>query len=246
MASQQITDFFKASKKKPVVLPSTEVKNTTDQFYSLCLHEKLENCKNPNCSKEKHELKVKRIEQEEKLKEINRAIDLCLAICRKKEEKIGQLMPKRKVPEKVNDPVACPGVPNDANKMLSKFENDFTQNDLAKLRSMGTTKTDDSSFILNSIRFLYKNDTDKISSLSLTGRSRGTAAKQKMSPQKYDTIKDLFTERLSSLELNSIDFAERSKELNKHMKNAFINVKRSGKSNNDEEMIQKINENKNE
>lgn len=246
MAKQAITDFFKAGKKNTVILPSAEVKNTTDQFYSLCLHEKLRICKNPKCCTEKHELKVKRIEQEEKLKEINRAIDLCLEICRKKETKIDKLMSKRKVPEKVNHPVACSGVPNDANKMLSKFENDFTQNDLAKLRSMGTTKTDDSSFILNSIRFLYKNDTDKISSVSLTGRSRGAEAKQKMSPQKYDTIKDLFTERLNSLKLNSIDFAERSKELNKHMKNAFINIKRSGKSNNDEEMIQKINENKNE
>lgn len=167
-----------------------------------------------------------------------------MEISRKKEKKIDNLMSEMKLAEKVSEPDASFGTSNDTNKILSTFENVLTQNELAKLRSIGTSKKEDSSFILNSIRFLYKNDIDKISSLSLTGRSRGTEAKQKISPQKYDTIKNMFSERLASLKLNSTEYTDRSKQINTLMKNAFINTKRNGKPNDDEEMIRKINENK--
>lgn len=130
------------------------------------------------------------------------------------------------------------------NKTFSTFENVLTNNELAVLRSIGSSKKDDSSFVLNSIRFLYKNDIDKMSCLSLTGRSRGPEAKQKMSPNKYDTVNKMFLERLTSFELNSTEFTDRSKQIDTHVKNAFINTKRHGKPSDDEKIIRKINEEK--
>lgn len=115
---------------------------------------------------------------------------------------------------------------------LSK--NVFTNEHLAKLRSIGGNKKEDSSFVLNSIRFLYKNEIEKISSLSLTGRSRGSKPKHKMSPEKQKIINDMFLERLASLKLHSTEFTDRSKQINTLMKNAFINTKRHGKSTEDE------------
>lgn len=242
MAKRDITDFFKSSKKKNAIKPSIETKSATDQFYSMCLSEKFENCKNSTCSKEKNDLKVKCAEQEEKLKEIYRAIEICLGVSREKEKKIECLLSKIKTTEKASKPVACFSKSLDINNIFSTFENVFTHDELAKLRSVEHAKKDDSTFVLKSIRFLYKDDVKTISSLSVTGRSRGAKPKQKMCQTKYDIIKKLFMERLTVMELNSAEFIERSKQINTLMKNAFTNTKHHGNQTDDDEMMRRINE----
>lgn len=244
MANREITNFFRASKKSSAISPSIETKTATDQFYSLCLREKIEKCNNLECCTEKNELKARCIEQEEKLREINQAIEICSGFSRRKEKKIDKLQKEMEVAEKIIEPVACINKSNDANKFFSTFENVLTHDELARLRSILPNQKFDSSFVLNSIRFLYKNNNQQISSLSLTGRSRGSEAKQRICPEKYETVKNLFLERLTSLKLNSNEFTNRLKQLNQLMKNAFINTKRHGKPTDDEEMIRKINENK--
>lgn len=262
--NHSLTEFFKTTKKANAINASSiETKSATDQFYTLCLNEQLGKCNNSICEKEKRELKAKCIEQEKKLREIQRAIDKCLEITQKKEKKIECLsseikvarvsdpiacdsnsddVSKSNVTEKVNEPTTCTSKSINVNNIFSTFENVFTHDELARLRSIGPTKKDDSSFVLSSIRFLYKNDVEKISSLSLTGRSRGTESKQKMCPEKYDTIKDLFSERLTSMNLNSTEFSDRTKQMHKLMKNAFINIKRHGKPTDDDGMVRRIND----
>lgn len=235
-----ITDFYKSCKKNGSILPVVEEKSVTDQFYSVCLSEKMTNCN--NCTKELNELKDKCDEQEKKLQEINRAIEICSGVIGKKEKKIDDLLSEIKMREKFNEPVACSSESIRVNKNFCMFENVLTLDELAKLRSIGPTKTDDSSFILNSVRFLYKNDVEKISSLSVTGFSRGPVPKEKICTETYNTIKNLFIERLTSFQLESKEFTERSKNINKLLKNAFINIKRHGKSADDVEMIRRINE----
>lgn len=237
MESRQLTDFFPVNKKINAIIPSTAIKSPTD-FYTLCLRDKVEGCNNSLCSNEKNSLNLKLAEQEKKLEEIDRAIEICLSICRKKGQKIEEMIATKKV----NEPAVSLTKSINVNNMFSNFTNVFTHDELARLRSKGPTKKDDSSFVLDAIRYLYQNNAEKISSLSVTGNARGTEPKEKMSTEKHDTIKRLFLERLSSLHLNSTEVNSRAKQLNTHLKNAFINTKRHGIRTDDDELIRKINE----
>lgn len=198
-----------------------------DEFYNL--YEKIEDCKNSFCCKERNELKAKCIEHEEKLNEINQAVETLLKITRKPEEKektIDKSKLKVKKAKKFSKPLACSSKSSDAQIMFSAFGDVFLPDELLKLRTIGTDKKDDSSFILNVMRFLYRNDSEKLSSLSLTGRSRG-GTKKKLSSLKYNLVKNLFWERLSSLNLYSDEFSDRAKRMNKHIKSAILNTARS-------------------
>lgn len=119
-----------------------------------------------------------------------------------------------------------------ANRSVSVFQsfaNNIDPKDLAKLRSIGSSKKEDSTFVLNAVQFLYKNDTKKISSLSLTGRSREVEPKNRMTPEKRKMIENLFAERLHSFDLDSTEVSTRNSKISSHMKNAFNTVKRSTK-----------------
>lgn len=72
-------------------------------------------------------------------------------------------------------------------------------------------------------------DTEKISSLSLTGRSREAEGKSKMTPENRTTIQHLFVERLNSFYLNASEHFTRNSKVNLHMKNAFVNIRRTAK-----------------
>lgn len=114
--------------------------------------------------------------------------------------------------------------------LFQTFANDINPKDLSKLRSMSSNKREDSTFVLNAVRFLYNNDVGKLASLSLTGRSREMESKSKMTPEKKTKIETLFVERLSSFDLDPAEMSARSSKFKVHIKNAFVTIKRSTKT----------------
>lgn len=62
--------------------------------------------------------------------------------------------------------------------------------------------------------------------VSITGVSRKGSAKTPISPTKHDTIKSIFNERLTSLQLGATERDIRLKRLNVLMKNAITNIQR--------------------
>lgn len=112
-----------------------------------------------------------------------------------------------------------------ANEMLfSQFNHHFAVKELADLRSIGATQTEDSTFVLNAIDSLYSTNPERIAKISVSGLNRGPNAKEKMSPKKYTIMQDLFEERLKSLGLSCDSKNLRKKKLNSHIKNAFSNI----------------------
>ena len=192
-------------------------------------------CKNVSCLKEKNQLKAKCIDQEEKLNKINQGIETLAEISRqngKNEKKVDIPTVEEKVSEESNESIACSSKSNsstDTNKdqgpIFSTFDNVFSPEELAKLREIGPDKKKDSSFILQTIKFLYKEDYEKIASLTVTGL-RAHEAKEKISTRNYDIFRNLYLERLESLRIYSAEFSERAKKLNSHIKTAIFTIRR--------------------
>lgn len=76
------------------------------------------------------------------------------------------------------------------------FTEHFDSEELSKMRVIGTTESEDSTFVLSSIKNLYKNQLEEVSTKSVSGRSRGSNSKQKMTPEKLKILNDIFDERL--------------------------------------------------
>lgn len=152
------------------------------------------------CSSEKSQLKAKCFQKELKLKIIHRGCDSRESI------------PRAKTEENLNH---------------SKFGTIFTATELQRLRTFNVTKIHDSTFILNVVKFLYKDNLEKLSKVSLTGLSTNEK-KERISPAHYDIIKQLFRIRLESLSLDTKEFILREKALHKHIKSAIFNLSKKG------------------
>lgn len=169
------------------------------EFFNSGLRGQIDSCKDPACYSVRSKLKEKCIQQEQKLKKIHQDLG-------------------------AHEPIPCTSTAG----IFSKFDSVFTKDELDKLRQIGPNRKEDSTFILHAVRFLYKNDMGKLSELSLTGRSMGSR-KEKMSSTQYDLFKRLFRKRLKSLSLYAEEFTDRQKKMNKHIKNAIINLSRKSK-----------------
>lgn len=101
----------------------------------------------------------------------------------------------------------------------------FTKNEMRCLQAMSLEKGKDSTFILQCLEFVYKNDLSLMRSKTLKGKAEsvqisddGTSqiipAKEPLTPIKIVRIKELFLERLSKCDVNSAVYAERIKESN--------------------------------
>lgn len=204
---------------------------TRDESHNSHVDETIESCKDPVCHKEKSKLRAKCIEQEEQLKEINQGIEALMAISQRKAVKpkktADRITPVSQVKtvKKTSELVPCTSQSNDVKKIFANYEYIFTSEEVAKLRKIGSNRKEDSTFILHVIRFLYKDDMDQISGLTISGRSAGNQ-KQKISSIKYNVIRNLYAERLKSLKLHAPEFIDREKQANKHIKNAFSNLLR--------------------
>lgn len=234
MEGSKITHFFKHTKS------NTISKDRKNDFYEDCLLQKIENCSEEVCHNKKNGLKLIIKDQEDKLKQIEEAIKTCLGISDKKKIQIEKMKIEIESSAKKNVVIDGAQIQSSSTSNVQRntvsyrpvtlfeaFSNDVDSKGLAKLRSLSSCKKDDSKFVLNAIRFLYKNDTEKIASLSLSGRSREAEPKNQMTPRKRKTIENLFTERLNSFDLDESEYAIRSSKVGFHIKNAFGNIRRT-------------------
>lgn len=242
MEKQRITVFFKQTKLIPAIPPKNRV------FYEECLVEQIDKCSNEFCTNEKNRLKLVIKDQEQKLKQVDEAVQTCFRFCNKKKLQIEELntanQPKSSSQSKSNAEksfvvnsaqtqsnttlnVSNSNVCNRPAIMFETFLDSIDSKGLASLRSISACNQNDSKFVLKTVRLLYNNDTKKIASISLTGRSREAEDKNKMSPEKRKIIEGLFTERLNSFGLDATEYSTRNSKVNLHIKNAIGNIKRT-------------------
>lgn len=111
---------------------------------------------------------------------------------------------------------------------FTTFSHNFDNNQLAQLRSTGQLQRDDSTFVANSLKFIYDENLDSIKGKSLTGRGRHkTDKKTQLTPEKVLILKNLFGERLNYITRNEDEKKLREKSFNKHIKNAVANITRT-------------------
>lgn len=110
--------------------------------------------------------------------------------------------------------------------IFGKYEDIFEDKELTTLRSIPFTKSKDSSFILQVIRLLYKNNLDALKSRTTASK---TADKSPITPEKKAVIKDLYDERLNSLKLNDFELSTRKSKLNEYTMTGITNIRKSMK-----------------
>lgn len=101
----------------------------------------------------------------------------------------------------------------------------FTKHELKFLQSMPLERKKDSTFILQCLEFAYKNNLSVLRTKTLKGKAESTKfsdegsiqnipEKGALTPIKVIRIKELFLERLSKCDIDSVVYAERVKESN--------------------------------
>lgn len=106
--------------------------------------------------------------------------------------------------------------------MFHSFEGVFTKTELTDLRSVNIRSTNDSTFIKDCLRMMYKNDLLK---LEFRTAEFAVDGKQPMSEKKKKIITQMYTERLSYVPKD--EFPWRLKKLNEHIKSGIRNIVRS-------------------
>lgn len=168
--ANQITNYFQVKKKIEFVdVPVIQEETVSDSFYEKCLNEKL-SC-DANCENRKLELRNRLKEEKIKLANLEKSLSSCLFILELKNEKINKLMKKNelngeRVSAAVNTTNRIPKSPLNIAKsptlisaeIFKGHGNYFTSVQLAQLRSYGKEMRNDSTFILNVMRFLYIDD----------------------------------------------------------------------------------------
>lgn len=184
--TKTITDYFQL--KKRIEFVDVPVVNSTisESFYDECLDLQLNQNKcSENCQSWKLELKNRLLVERNKLQNIEKALSSCLFIIDIKKEKIAQLMKAHETTTASNTVNSTNVVPKSVNTMknipmlqksprlslknpvelFKNHENHFTTIELAKLRSFNGEMRQDSTFILNAMRFLF-NDISELESMS--------------------------------------------------------------------------------
>lgn len=118
----------------------------------------------------------------------------------------------------------------------------FSKEELRTLKGLPLDKRNDSTFILQCLKFAYKSDLSILCNKSLMGTyatilvsSEGEdveiAGKDPLTPEKVNKIKQLFTERLSSCDINAVQYGERIKEskVNHLLGTGLVNIRKKFK-----------------
>lgn len=101
----------------------------------------------------------------------------------------------------------------------------FSPGEIKFLECMPLDKKKDSTFILQCLQFAYKKDPKILASKSLYGTKESVEftkdgkevhhpAKQPITPIKASRIKELFVDRISKCDINSVEYGDRIKETN--------------------------------
>lgn len=67
---------------------------------------------------------------------------------------------------------------------FDEFTEYFGVKELATLRTIGGTKSEDSTFVFSAIESRYKSNLERLSQITVSGRARGVIPKNPMTPKK--------------------------------------------------------------
>lgn len=229
-----ITKFFTEKSNEAGEGPSSIAKEPeVPDFYESCVLGKVENC--IPCSIQHAELKKKLADSLKKLNETQKAIDFCLEICSYKDQKIEQLRRKAQLAscEEIEQPK-----PIASKKTFSNFEDQFTEEQLSELRSVPSTESGDSTFVLKGVRYVYESNLSKLANKSVVGKSKD---KEAITPEKLNLLKTMLDERLKTAEIDDVQQQKRAKRFNQHLNRAIINTNSLNKKMIDRQLVDKIN-----
>lgn len=115
--------------------------------------------------------------------------------------------------------------------LFEEFSSNFDKKELTTIRSVLPGQKNDSRFILNIMRFLYKGDERaKLQNRSAAGRKHNGEKKAELSFEKKSILKTMFEQRVNDEcpeSIESIDTKEHSnriKNLNKLIRSAIHNI----------------------
>lgn len=171
------------------------------------------------------------------LQRVKRACSTVLEIIKEKDEEIEKYSKEISKTKPKESPNESPNSESTLNEMLvtniddpyAEFAGIFNDNQLKALRAIENAVSKDSTFILAILRFLYEDELDKLSNLSLKGKT-----KNKLPDEKLNIIKQMFDIRLRiALNTeNTADIKDRSSRLNKLLTAAIRNAAISNQKNN--------------
>lgn len=120
------------------------------------------------------------------------------------------------------------------NHLFGEFSSKFDNCELATIRSVGPGKKNDSRFILNITRFLYKGDEQsKLKNRSVVGRKYNGETKNEISFEKKEIMKTMFKNRVDDElpELKEViipnEHSQRMRNLNNLIRSAIHNIVKS-------------------
>lgn len=103
--------------------------------------------------------------------------------------------------------------------LFDEFSSDFDKNELTAIKSVGPGQKNDSRFVLNIMRFLYKNDEEaKLKNRSACGRKFKNEKKLEISFEKKSILKRMYKQRVDD-ELPELAHSATANEHSKRMKN---------------------------
>lgn len=233
MAKQQsITTFLKKVKQVEFTENrSDEPVQIHEQFYQDCMKV----CENVTCITAISELNRKKEEIRTKIGNIEEAISRCKSVLKEKDDEIQRL--QNEIGSDVGNKNASsvqPAEPDIASANMESFVAFgayFTNDELSHLRSIGPDNSSDSTFVLQCVKFLYKQNLHVLKHKSVTGKSTKGEVKEPISPNKYKILTDVFDERVNITTQNAVNCKPRAKGLNKFIKNAINNVNRTNQIN---------------
>lgn len=234
----KISDYYKASKNsnsecRESIQFEENPKTLNEGFYQNALLEQMNPC-SYECAVDKTQLKKQISEMKLKVEKIQEAIKTAREIIYEKDKKIAELNSKLS-PKQSDAPIQPTTSDTSATPqpMFQTFNNIFDNDQLAKLRSFNLQKGGDSPFIRQIVQFLYSQNLESLKIKTVCGRkNKGSVSKEKMTPEKYQTVEKVFAERL-----NQFDSSERSariQRLNRLLKDAFANISKAEEMKNTE------------
>lgn len=235
MAEQlKISSFFKVVQQLPAIDPD-ETKNEPvhSHFYKECLQEHCE-CQDERCLKAKSEINQKKELIRAKILKVEEAIELCSKVLFDKDEEIINLRKQFDSIETSEHIGSLSEISSQQHSTEEKplsfiaFAKEFSTEELSFLRSFRTTKSDDSTFVATTMKYLYKQNLSVLKEKSVTGRStKAGEKKEPITPEKYDVISNIFTERINLIMKDAIERNNRIKSINKLIKDAIHNINKA-------------------
>lgn len=219
--AQKITSFFKQTKNSEIEESDSVVDFGTaaEQFYKQQLENKEKKCSRQSCIDIKAMLQKQIDEMEMKYKSHKDTAEICSVVVSEKNREIENLQKLLGCEESAT----CSN-PQELN--IINFSDSFTIDQLSKLRLIGKTKSEDSTFVLFIVNCLYEGRHDVLQTKSLTGRTKAGQKKDIMTPEKVNVIEKIFAERLHNIAKNEEEKTTRKKNLNRLIKYAQSNISR--------------------